>query len=316
MESDVRSGSSAKLVLQGEMIIACNNDALTLFRCDREALLGQSYLKFSAPTQPNGWRSADSLRLKETAAKAGQRQHFDWTCRRPDGLTFTARASLKRVKSRGKSYVQLTLKKAKESEPAEETLLKFRLGIERSNDAIFMTDIDGIIIFANPAFEKVYGYSVDEALGKTPRLLKSGVLGQEVYEDFWQTLLAKKVVAGEIINKTKDGNLIHIEGSNNPILDENGALIGFLSIHRDITERKQAEETFQNAQVELEQRVTERTSELARANVRLSEQFVEIQQVKEALERRNRILEALNELARQTTSSLLSTKWRGRLLLV
>ena len=133
---------------------------------------------------------------------AGQRQHFDWTCRRPDGHTFTVRASLKRVKSRGKNWVQLTLKKAQEFETPEEALLKFRLGIERSNDAIFMTNVDGTIIFANPAFEEIYGYSIDEALGNTPRILKSGVLSEKVYEDFWQTLLSKEVVAGEIINKT------------------------------------------------------------------------------------------------------------------
>ncbi len=131
---------------------------------------------------------------------------------------------------------------------AEEELLKLRLGIERSDEAIFITDINGMIVYANPAFEKVYGYSKEEALGKTPRILKSGVLPQEVYKQFWDTLLAKKVVKGEIINKTKDGRLLNTESSANPILDNDGNITGFLAIQRDITERKSAEEALKQSE--------------------------------------------------------------------
>ncbi len=81
----------------------------------------------------------------------------------------------------------------------------------------------------------------DEAIGQTPRILKSGVIPPEQYQYFWQTLLAGQTVAGEIVNKAKDGRLVTIEGSNNPILDESGNLIGFLAMHTDITERKAAE---------------------------------------------------------------------------
>ncbi len=129
-----------------------------------------------------------------------------------------------------------------ERKHAEEELLKFKLGIERSDEAIFITNIDGTIIYVNPTFEKLYGYRREEALGKTPRILKSGLLPSEAYKQFWDTLLAKKVVKGELINKTSDGRLINIEGTANPILDDNGSIIGFLAIQRDISERKRAEE--------------------------------------------------------------------------
>ena len=135
----------------------------------------------------------------------------------------------------------------------EEELLKFRLGIERSDAAIFLTDINGTIIYVNPAFEKIYGYTREEALGKTPRILKSGVLSQEVYKQFWDTLLSKQVVSGELINKTKDGRLITIEGSANPILDDAGNIIGFLAIQRDVTARKQREETLKRLSSVVEQ---------------------------------------------------------------
>lgn len=124
---------------------------------------------------------------------------------------------------------------------AENDSRKFMLGINNSSDAIFITDINGTIEFINPAFEKIYGFPGSEVLGKTPRILKSGLIPPEIYKQVWDTLLAGKPVKGEIKNKTKDGRIIDIEASNNPILDEKGNILGFLSINRDITERKKAE---------------------------------------------------------------------------
>jgi len=134
-----------------------------------------------------------------------------------------------------------------ERKKSEESLLKFRLGIERSSDAVFITDPSGIIIFVNPAFEQLYGYSFQESAGSTPRILKSGTNSLEEYQRLWSTLLSKNVVSGEIVNKTKDGRLVHIEGTNNPILDDQGKIIGFLGIHRNITERKREEKEIQQS---------------------------------------------------------------------
>lgn len=124
----------------------------------------------------------------------------------------------------------------------EEDLLKFKLGIERSGEGIFITDRDGIIIYINPAFEKIYGFSREEALGKTPRILKSGTLPPEVYKQFWGTIQAKEVMSGEIVNRTSDGRLLTAYSSVNPILNEGGDIIGYLAIQRDITENKRMEE--------------------------------------------------------------------------
>lgn len=128
---------------------------------------------------------------------------------------------------------------------AEREIQKFKLGIDRSDNAVFITDVDGTIQYANPAFEKVYGFTPDEALGKTPRIIKSGVIPDEQYKNFWGTLLSGGTVSGEIINKTRDGRLVPIAGTNSPILDETGKIIGFLAVHQDITERKQAEQALQ-----------------------------------------------------------------------
>lgn len=130
----------------------------------------------------------------------------------------------------------------------EEELLKFKLGIERSADAIFITDLDGKIVYANPAFQIIYGYTNEEVIGKTPRILKSGLLPPDAYKVFWETLLSKNSVSGEIINKTKDNKLITVDGSNNPILDTGGEIIGFLGIHHDVSQRKMVEEAIKESE--------------------------------------------------------------------
>ncbi len=128
-----------------------------------------------------------------------------------------------------------------ERKKSDEDISKFKLGFEYSTDAIFMANPKGEITYANSAFTKTYGFSNEETIGRTPRILKSGLLAPEVYENYWATLLDKQIIAGEIVNKTKDGRFITIDGSNNPILSASGDIIGFLSIHRDVTERKQLE---------------------------------------------------------------------------
>ncbi|MCX6153569.1 MAG: PAS domain-containing sensor histidine kinase [Candidatus Kapabacteria bacterium] len=130
-----------------------------------------------------------------------------------------------------------------EKKKSDEEILKFKRAVETSGDAIFLADITGIITYINPEFTNLYGYSSEEIIGKTtPRILKSGLIDQETYKNFWITILNKQVVKGELVNKTKDGSFITIESSANPILDDNSDIIGFLSVQRDISERKKLEQ--------------------------------------------------------------------------
>ena len=116
--------------------------------------------------------------------------------------------------------------------------MQFKLGIENSGDAVFATDKNGVITYANPAFEKVYGYAPSEVIGENPRIIKSGLLKSENYQTFWESLLSGQSVTGEIVNKHKGGHLVHIAGTNSSIVNDAGEIIGFLAVHHDITEQK------------------------------------------------------------------------------
>ncbi len=124
----------------------------------------------------------------------------------------------------------------------ETDLRKFKLGLDRSTAAVFITDLDNVITYVNAAFVKIYGYTAQEVIGQTPRILKPGSTSSDEYREFWTMLAASAPSANEIINKTKDGRLIVVEGSSTPILNETGEVIGFLGMHMDITERRKVEQ--------------------------------------------------------------------------
>jgi PAS domain S-box-containing protein len=132
------------------------------------------------------------------------------------------------------SQVAISLQNARQYAESQQ----FKLGIENSGDAVFATDSNGIITYTNPGFEKVYGYSPEEAVGKNPRIIKSGLLSQENYQQFWTALLAKQSVTGDIVNRHKDGHLVYIAGTNSAIVNDAGDIVGFLAVHHDITEQK------------------------------------------------------------------------------
>lgn len=118
----------------------------------------------------------------------------------------------------------------------------FRQCFAGSNDGIVITDTEGRIVEANPAWQDMYGYSLDEARGKTTRIIKSKSTNQEMYAYMWKQIKdpAKGFWKGEIINRRKSGEDVAVLLTITPIrcADE---MIGYMGIGIDITERVEAE---------------------------------------------------------------------------
>ena len=119
--------------------------------------------------------------------------------------------------------------------------------VAQSNASIVMTDAAGDISFVNDAFERNTGFSRAEALGRNPRLLKSGVTPPEVYTTLWQTITAGQTWRGEICNRRKGGELYWEHASISPVTDATGKITHFISVQDDITQRKQHEEEMRAA---------------------------------------------------------------------
>ncbi len=132
---------------------------------------------------------------------------------------------------------------------AQEELIRLREAAESSGEIIFMTDAQGVITFVNPEFTMIYGYTPEDVVGKvTPRILKSGIQEPWEYDVFWKALLKKEVVKGELVNKRKDGRLITVEGSASPIVGDKGAILGYLAVQRNITERKRVDKALRGSE--------------------------------------------------------------------
>ncbi len=128
-----------------------------------------------------------------------------------------------------------------EQQTAEESLRKLSRAVEQSADTVIITDRHGIIEYVNPAFENLTGYQRDEMCGRTPRLLKSGEQGPEIYQEMWNTILAGNVFRGILVNRKKNGELYYVEESICPVRDSAGEITHFISNGRDLTERLRLE---------------------------------------------------------------------------
>lgn len=109
-------------------------------------------------------------------------------------------------------------------------------------NAIFITDRRGVIEWVNPAFTKVTQYAAEDVIGKTPRVIRSGQHGNEIYREMWDTVLGGQVWWGELLNRRKDGSLFTVEESITPLLDPAGNVTHAIAILQDITAQRKAEE--------------------------------------------------------------------------
>ena len=123
-------------------------------------------------------------------------------------------------------------------------------GFRRSNDVMFYSDAKGIILDINDAFTAHYGYTRQEAIGKTPALLRSRHSTDELYKRMWRSILDPKkgYWRGELINKAKDGREIPLILTITAVRDEKNAVMGYISNGVDLTERKALEERVVHAE--------------------------------------------------------------------
>ena len=133
----------------------------------------------------------------------------------------------------------------KRAEAEHERLMS---AIEQSGDTIVITDRHGAVLYVNPAFEKVTGYRREEALGRNPRILKSGMHPPVFYEKLWRTITSGRTWTGTIMNRRKDGSLYTEEASISPVVDRAGSIVNYVAVKRDITAQRRLEAQLRQAQ--------------------------------------------------------------------
>jgi PAS domain S-box-containing protein len=138
--------------------------------------------------------------------------------------------------------------------------------MEQSPATIVITDTFGDIEYVNPAFTQTTGYTKAEAIGKNPRILKSGYTSGSEYKNLWQEIKAGDEWRGEFHNKRKNGELYWESALISSLKNEHGDIVNFIAIKEDITRQKLAEIEIRDLDQRLEEKVVARTSELSEAN--------------------------------------------------
>jgi len=125
---------------------------------------------------------------------------------------------------------------------SENELRKLLLAIEQTPVSIVITNLEGIIEYANPMTCYTTGYSKEELLGQNPRVLQSGETDKYEYEELWQTITSGASWHGIFHNKRKNGDLFWESSTITPVTNSNGQIISYIAVKDDITDRKKADE--------------------------------------------------------------------------
>ncbi len=130
--------------------------------------------------------------------------------------------------------------------PSGERLVEVQAAALASvSDAVMITDRDGAIIWVNEAFITMSGYSAEEAVGATPRLLKSGEQDTSYYRRLWETILAGRRWQAEVVERHKDGSHYQVVQTITPIMDETGSPSYFVALHENSTELRASQARLQ-----------------------------------------------------------------------
>ena len=144
--------------------------------------------------------------------------------------------------------IQCNIRDITQRKKTEAERSRFLSAIEQAGEMIVITDLDGIISYVNPAFERETGYSMDEAIGKNMRMLKSGKQSTDFYQNLWKTISGGSTFKGRMVNRRKDGTFFTEAATISPVRNPSGQIVNYVAVKRDITEHLQLEARFQQAQ--------------------------------------------------------------------
>ena len=217
---------------EGGKITEANEQLAQMLGYELPELIGKPVVDFVAP---------ESRPLVLERIRLGIDGNYEHLAIRKDGSALAVEVQARMLSIQGRRIRVTVLRDMTERKQAEARLRLQSAALESAANAIVITDPDGNISWVNPAFARLTGYTLEEALGQNPRLLKSGRHDRVFYQQLWDTIRAGQTWRGEMINRRKDGILYYEEMVITPVLDAGGQIVHFVAIKQDVTGRKQRE---------------------------------------------------------------------------
>jgi len=194
----------------------------------------------------SGWENADEY-IGQQVATRGFCPAVEKEFLHKDGRRVAVNVTVAIMEGDGGDAVTL-VEDITERKQHEKEVLRLATAVEQTADSIVITDTNGNIQYVNPAFERITGYAKEEALGKTPSILKSGKTDLGTYEELWQTITKGKVWSGQLLNKKKDGTLFEERVTISPVRDASGDIVNYIAVKQDITQQLQLEQQLRQSQ--------------------------------------------------------------------
>jgi len=216
-------------------IIEANPAASAFYGYSHDELLALHIADINLMTQ-------DDVMNEMTQALAAGREQSIHPHRLKDGTTRTVEVFSSPYQYDRRLVIYTIVHDISERAAAERSLREAATVFDATTESIMVTDLNGVIKRINPAFTQMTGYAAAEAIGQSPRILKSGRQDAEYYRAMWQRLLSQGRWEGELWNRRKDGSIFPVWQSISPVRDAAGKVTGFVSLFIDITQKKRTEE--------------------------------------------------------------------------
>jgi len=223
----------AVIVHDGDRVFFANRQAQTIFGyADLESTVGRDPFDFVYPRY-KGMTTKVMRRCMRTGRPS---RRSEILAVRPDsGAIIPIEIACMPIEWNGKGAVVTMVHDISERKQQQQQLFLLNDAIAAVNESVIITDPEGVIVYCNPAFERLTGYSANEAVGRTPAMLNSHQQSQSFYQRYWQTIKAGKPWAGRLYDRRKDGTIIPVHLSVAPI-SAGGAITHYVAIHEDLTQ--------------------------------------------------------------------------------
>ncbi|MEZ0149909.1 MAG: EAL domain-containing protein [Candidatus Reddybacter sp.] len=219
-------------------LLEVNDSALKIFGYSREEI---KRLDFRDLTPGD----AKTRRINSEAVKAVLSRgvhRFETRCKNKEGELFDCEVTTSLLKIGGREVMQSRVEDLSSFQRERAELLKLSRAAEASSSVIMITDINGHIEYVNPKFTQLTGYSREEVMGKTPRILSTGQAPLDTYKALWTTILGGEEWRGEFRNRKKNGDFYWCRNSISGIKDERGLLSHYLAIQDDVSREYELKE--------------------------------------------------------------------------
>ena len=210
-----------------------------------DELLGKTAALFDSPSNP--------ARLRETIEEATRLGGWrgELMNRRKDGSEIPIALSTSAVRGENGELLGYlgVARDVSEARRGEERLRLQSAALESTADAVAITDRDGLVLWVNPSFSSMTGYAEEEAIGLPVTTFRSGDSEDgTTFKEMAKTVLDGRVWDGELTNKRKDARLVPAAVTVTPVRDQAGAISHFVTVMRDVSQRRRLEEQLRQSQ--------------------------------------------------------------------